>query len=49
MLNQIWHEIGMLSGLLFIADFLVDKLCRPQKPLLIYALYLNVNMVNDYF
>ncbi len=29
-----------------IADFLVDKPCRPQKPLLIDALYLNVN---DYF
>ncbi len=29
-----------------IADFLVDKPCRPQTPLVIYALYLNVN---DYF
>ncbi len=28
------------------ADFLVDKAYRPQNPLLIYALYLNVN---DYF
>ncbi len=26
-----------------IADFLVDKACRPQKPLLVYALYLNVD------
>ncbi len=29
-----------------IVDFLVDKPCRPQKPLLIYALYVTVN---DYF
>ncbi len=37
----------MLSAFTFvIADFLVDKPCRPQKTLLTYALYLNVN---DYF
>ncbi len=28
------------------ADFVVDKPCRPQTPLLIYVLFLNVN---DYF
>ncbi len=38
----------MLFGLHFfvIFDFLVGKPRRPQKPLLIYALYLTVN---DYF
>ncbi len=46
-----WIEFDMkltscLAFTFVIVDFLVDKQCRPQQPLLIYALYITVN---DYF
>ncbi len=46
-----WIQFDMkwtccLAFTFVIVDFLVDKPCKAQQPLLIYALYLNVT---DYF
>ncbi len=45
-LNLTWNWHAVWPSLFIIADILVNIECRSQKPLLIYALYLNVN---DYF